>query len=175
MNKFCKKCRAETERYESGRCKACRRKSGAEYRASNSDKLNAYQVAYRKAHPDKVRALQDKWIALNPDKVKANLDKWRAANPEARRAHESGRRARKKAAGGAHSAADIRKLFGLQRGKCACCRTSIKSGYHVDHVIPLALEGSNDKLNLQLLCQACNMRKRAMHPIEFMQRQGFLI
>ena len=29
----------------------------------------------------------------------------------------------------------------LQRGKCACCHASIKRGYHVDHIQPLARGG----------------------------------
>ncbi|MFZ1365737.1 MAG: HNH endonuclease signature motif containing protein, partial [Brachymonas denitrificans] len=82
---------------------------------------------------------------------------------------------RKQAAGGTHTAEDVADLFRLQRGKCACCRTSIKRCYHVDHIEPLARGGSNDRTNLQLLCPTCNTRKSAKHPIEFMQSRGLLL
>ena len=40
---------------------------------------------------------------------------------------------------------------------------------------PLALGGSNDKANLQLLCPTCNAKKSAKHPIDFMQSRGLLL
>lgn len=32
---------------------------------------------------------------------------------------------------------------------------------HIDHIFPLALGGSNDLVNLQLLCETCNLKKSA--------------
>ena len=98
-------------------------------------------------------------------------------NVRRNRIHMHGQRAR--AAAEAHGAAaaciDASKRFRLQRGKCACCRVSIADGYHVDHIQPLALGGSNDKTNLQLLCPTCNTKKSAKHPIDFMQSRGLLL
>ncbi len=85
------------------------------------------------------------------------------------------RRARKKGNGGVHTPMDIKFLFDTQKGKCVCCRKSIKNRYHIDHVIPIALGGGSEKENLQLLCQTCNTRKCAKHPIDFMQEQGYLL
>lgn len=62
-----------------------------------------------------------------------------------------------------------------QKGKCACCKVSIRDGYHVDHIYALSNGGENGKLNLQLLCPSCNMIKGAKHPIDFMRQKGFLI
>lgn len=60
--------------------------------------------------------------------------------------------------------------------RCACCRRNLgESGYHIDHVVPLALGGMHDDSNLQLLCPSCNMSKHAKHPIDFMQSRGFLL
>ena len=43
------------------------------------------------------------------------------------------------------------------------------------HIIPLALGGANDDLNVQLLTPDCNQRKKAQHPVDYMQSQGFLL
>lgn len=54
-------------------------------------------------------------------------------------------------------------VFARDRGKCASCQTNITlellATAHIDHIVPLARGGSNDLLNLQLLCSDCNLRK----------------
>jgi 5-methylcytosine-specific restriction endonuclease McrA len=105
----------------------------------------------------------------------ARASAWAKANPEARRASFYNRLAMKKRVGGKHTAADIKRLFRLQRGKCACCRVSIADGYHVDHIQPLVLGGSNDKANLQLLCPTCNLRKGAKPPERWAAENGRLL
>jgi 5-methylcytosine-specific restriction endonuclease McrA len=47
--------------------------------------------------------------------------------------------------------------------------------YHIDHIMPLALGGSNTDDNIQLLRQRCNNQKCAKHPVDFMQSRGFLL
>jgi 5-methylcytosine-specific restriction endonuclease McrA len=78
-------------------------------------------------------------------------------------------------ADGSYSHRDVELLLKAQKWKCACCRQSVKRRYHVDHVMPLALGGSNHPHNLQILCPDCNLRKSAKHPIDFMQQRGFLL
>jgi 5-methylcytosine-specific restriction endonuclease McrA len=41
--------------------------------------------------------------------------------------------------------------------------------------MPLKAGGTNDILNIQLLCKPCNLSKGAKHPIDFMQQRGFLL
>jgi 5-methylcytosine-specific restriction endonuclease McrA len=45
----------------------------------------------------------------------------------------------------------------------------------MDHIIPLALGGTNTDDNIQLLRAKCNKQKGAKHPIDFMQQRGFLL
>lgn len=60
-----------------------------------------------------------------------------------------------------------RAVFHRDRGLCVVCRrdlsgtltTMSKSEY--DHIVPLAEGGLNDVTNIQLLCKACNRRKKA--------------
>lgn len=40
-------------------------------------------------------------------------------------------------------------------------------GYHVDHVVPISLGGSDGPENLVLTCPNCNHRKHAKHPMDF--------
>ena len=42
--------------------------------------------------------------------------------------------------------------------------------YHVDHVIPLILGGSNGPENLVIACPRCNLSKGAKMPHEFSER-----
>lgn len=55
------------------------------------------------------------------------------------------------------SAADDRARY----HPCVQCHAELpfKSGWHVDHVIPWSLGGSNALWNLQALCKTCNIRK----------------
>jgi 5-methylcytosine-specific restriction endonuclease McrA len=47
--------------------------------------------------------------------------------------------------------------------------------YHLDHITPITLGGSNTDDNMQLLRQRCNNQKYNKHPIDFMQSRGFLL
>lgn len=117
---------------------------------------------------------QGEYNRLNWDKVSKYKAAWDRSNPAKQVVYRNIRRARKANAVGTHTESDIRRLFELQRGHCACCRKPLLR-YHVDHVIALASGGSNDFLNLQLLCPRCNQRKRAKDPVDFMQENGFLL
>jgi 5-methylcytosine-specific restriction endonuclease McrA len=97
----------------------------------------------------------------------------RAANTEATRIQKLNRRGR--ASGGKLSKGLSVRLFKLQRGKCACCGQPLGTDYHLDHIMPLALGGSNTDENIQLLRATCNRQKNAKHPIDFTQQRGFLL
>jgi 5-methylcytosine-specific restriction endonuclease McrA len=45
----------------------------------------------------------------------------------------------------------------------------------MDHIVPLALGGKNEDRNIQLLLPACNMKKSAKHPNDYMREMGYLI
>jgi hypothetical protein len=172
--KFCKKCNVDTERTGRGVCKICKSKQDAKLYAENAEIKKKKSAAWRMNNPDKAREVRDKWQKANKDKVCLSVLRWKNANPLAMAAMYRTRRARKYA-GGKHTAEDIIQLLKLQKYKCPCCRVSLKAGYHVDHIIPLVLGGTNKKGNLQILCPTCNLQKSAKHPVEFMQSRGYLI
>jgi 5-methylcytosine-specific restriction endonuclease McrA len=45
--------------------------------------------------------------------------------------------------------------------RCALCGAVLRAAVkpHIDHIVPVALGGKNDKSNVQLLCQQCNLGK----------------
>jgi 5-methylcytosine-specific restriction endonuclease McrA len=144
---------------------------------ANAEWVKAYTRARTQRNQEKGLARLAKWTAENPDRERARHIRWKGENIDIVRVHTRNRRARKKSAPGTHTAEDVEWLMTKQRGKCAhsWCRKSLKNGHHVDHVLPLALGGSNDRSNLQLLCESCNCSKGAKHPIQFAQQHGLLL
>lgn len=149
-----------------------RRKAYAE-RAK--EHIAAYQKAYREENADRLKEYGKQKYAKNPAPYIERAKKWDKANPLAKRIYTNRRRARLRAAEGKHTAAELKALMVKQRGKCACCREPLKHGYDVDHVVPLAKGGTNDILNIQLLCPPCNRSKGAKDPLEWAQANGRLL
>lgn len=145
------------------------------WKANNPDKVADYSAANYKANAKKINAYKAARYAASPDAQKARIAEWCAKNPEARRIHTQNRQARKREAGGSLSVGIAEKLLKLQKGLCPCCAQPLGDNYHLDHIVPLALGGSNTDDNIQLLRQRCNNQKHAKHPVDFMQSRGFLL
>lgn len=198
--KTCKTC-GGNEFYTDGRCKACHARRQAKYRAlhhdkilekhreynaRSKDKLSSYyfnnkaeiqakSIDYRLKNKDSIKKCKAENYAKNREAKIAATSKWRKENPEARRIMHQNRRAKKKANNGRLSRDLSKKLFSLQRGKCACCKLPLGSNYHLDHRMPLALGGAHEDKNMQLLRAECNMKKHTTDPISFMQSKGYLL
>lgn len=100
---------------------------------------------------------------------------WIKNHPERARASIRATKAKRRGASGRYTEQDIARRLEQQRSKCAWCRTSISKKFHIDHIIPIALGGTNDPKNLQLLCVSCNCRKCAKHPLDFARQEGRLL
>lgn len=161
-----------------------------EYYRANREKVRNRANAYDRANPDKKRALFKVWYDRNrearaklkaeqrkasPEVFKARYDRWAAANPEQVIAKNRLREARKKGAEGRHTGAEVKALLVRQKSKCASCATSLKTGYHADHIVPLSKGGSNWISNIQLLCPTCNHRKWAKDPLRWAREIGRLL
>lgn len=148
-------------------------------RIKNPEKEKARSEAYRRENSVKIKESQSAYYIANAEKRKAYTAHWRSENPGAGTVFSRNRRAAERKADGIHTKDDVVSIFDSQRGKCANCRSKlIKSGYkkyHVDHIMPLARGGSNDKYNLQCLCPTCNMRKHAKDPIDWAADSGRLL
>lgn len=181
MTKPCKKCGA-TDRNAFGRCRPCRKIYDVAYenphnkrRKRKTHETKDTKAKWHLANPGRGKATQALWREKNSEYLKLLRAKWRASHLCEIKALRHKRRAYEKKADGSFTAADVCAIRKRQRGKCVVCRIDISKRYHIDHIMPLALGGSNDKSNIQLLCPFCNMSKQDKHPIDFMQSRGFLL
>ena len=196
----CKPCnRTAVEKYRAANLEKISTANANRY-AKDPDKYKARSSKWRYENPERVVEALQKWFSENPNwrskwcsenkekviaaKLKYNLEnpekvlasyaKYRVENKSKHRVHQQNRRAR--SSGGKLSRGLAEKLFSLQRGRCACgCKKPLGNDYHLDHIMPLALGGPNTDNNIQLLSAICNRKKSAKHPIEFMQKRGFLL
>lgn len=146
-----------------------------EYSKKNREKKTAYRREWIKNNREADRAKSRQWAKDNPEKARARLTAWKKANPDKVRENHVKRRARKNGADGAFTAKQLVELLAKQKGKCTICFCSIKNGYHVDHIKPLALGGSNWISNIQLLCRTCNLTKSSKDPFDFALSIGRLV
>lgn len=200
LSTLCKKCRSIGHAEWRAKNPEKHKENYARWYAANADRACAYSAAYRKAHPQQVRATIKAWVDANRDRKKESLAKWyelnkervyaanakwRAANKDKVLAYQAAYRDKKpdsirldghrRRTGVKLSKNIIKKLYKLQRGKCACCKKPLGDDYHLDHIMPLALGGTNTDNNVQLLRAKCNLQKSAKHPVDFMQQRGFLL
>ena len=83
---------------------------------------------------------------------------------------------RRKAPGDGWTKEYLAILMTRQRGRCVYCKAAFtETGYHVDHIVPLARGGLNDRTNIQLTCPNCNRRKTTKLPHEFAREMGMLL
>lgn len=138
------------------------------YYLANRDEISEKTRKYRASHPEKMRLRFKKYYENNKEKHRASVKSWGDRNPDSLRAFSQKRRCAEKNAEGSFSASDIQRIFEVQFGMCTGCGDPLESSggnkYHVDHVMPISLGGSNWPSNLQLLCPRCNHSKNAKHP-----------
>lgn len=145
------------------------------YRSENAETLRAEARDRYHRNSAERRATMSRYREQNAEKCREIARRYRALNKDAVAERDRNKRARRIGAPGRHTANDVRRIYALQRGRCAACRKHLPSSYHVDHITPLARGGTNDAINLQILCPPCNLRKHATDPIEFMQGRGYLL
>lgn len=167
-----------------------KKQKGREYYRKNKEKASIYAKNKYLLEKEKVKARVKEWSKSNKHKTikykrkyaEKNIDKvkdaklqWEIKNPDAKKIRCANRRSKISQMGGKLSPGLAVRLLSVQKNKCAVCRGSLRKGYHLDHVVPLALGGKNTNSNVQLTCPKCNLSKGSKDPITFMQERGFLL
>lgn len=165
---ICSKCIIEKEescfyiRKDTGKlrveCKKCWNNRTNTYRMTNKEYFSKYISQWKKNNREKVNYLAKKYRDKNPDKFRAKTALYRSLQRGLK---------------GIFFGQDIKILKNMQSYQCNYCKQKIDNIYDVDHIIPLKDGGSNDVINLQILCQSCNRTKGAKNPIEYERKISF--
>jgi len=139
---------APERRVEDGRQARCRK--------CERDRRRAWAAANR----GYMRAISKQWCEDFPDRNRARHRRWYLANRDRYLAYNHRRRARLVGVeSDGHTRSDVWRV-----GKARCwlcgCRLD-KSDWHEDHVVPIALGGSNLLANCRPSCPPCNRSKGA--------------
>lgn len=171
--------------YKSGyasQCKACRKVYNKEYYIANKNQVQQKNQEWYIANKDRKKQYDKEWRAKNAERIKrlckeyriANnqftreiCKKWRAANGAKMLVHGSNRRARKRSA--YYEKYDRQAIFSRDKFICHLCgkRTKPKVNNNhpdfavLDHVVPLALGGTDTPWNVKTACRDCNGKKKA--------------
>lgn len=160
------------ERYVNGSCVLCVRVRTVSAYHKDIDASRTKTREWSRLNRDKKLA----WNVANKEKIAIATRAWWKANPQKKNAHRRNRIARVMLAPGKHTAEDVTLLLKQQKYRCIECRKSIKrEAWEVDHIMPLVKGGSNDRYNLQILCQRCNRRKGGSDPIQHAHFAGRLL
>lgn len=133
--------------------------------------------AWRAANEKKKSEVQRVWNENNKENKKLYYKKYKEENPDVFVRASMVRRKRVTMSDGEYSLSDVSNILERQRHKCAepNCKADLCKGYHVDHIMPLFLGGSNWPSNLQCLCPTCNLRKGKTHPVDWAAKNGRLV
>jgi hypothetical protein len=141
-------------------------------RRKHRDKLNAACTRWRRKNPELSRSISlasyrkhtaqrcedsRRWYAKNRKRANRRARNWKAKNRARCVAYRYARAHREKQNGGNFTQAQWKALCDLFDKHCVCCLRVRK--LTVDHILPVALGGSNDIKNIQPLCKRCNLIK----------------
>lgn len=135
------------------------------------ERKRAREREYYAKNREKELAACKRYYHANKERCTASVAAYDAAHPEQRRLRNQSWR--HKVRSGNVSPDIVQRLLIQQDGLCVYCKADLKEGYHIDHRVPLALDGEHTDDNIQLLCPSCNMSKSKKHPDQFEKEIGY--
>jgi hypothetical protein len=163
MLKPCRKCGAIERNYR-GNCLPCKRAWQNAWTADNKQEKAKRNQQWYENRKDHVKAKSLLWRREHPEKVSKFSKRWRKRHPEKAKEMDARSRHKQRGAAGELSKGILKMLFEAQNGLCACCETPLLDNFEIDHIMPIALGGTNTDDNVQLLTPLCNKRKGHKHP-----------
>ena len=100
---------------------------------------------------------------------------FRERNPIHGRVQLANRRAKKLGIEGKLTIKEIEDLLEKQKHKCTGCFEKLEPDYHLDHIMPLRLNGLNVIKNIQIMCSKCNWKKHCLNPHDWARELGRLL
>lgn len=162
-----------------GCCIVCMQSRTQHWRQAQTGHIKSYNKGYKRHYrirnAEKLREKKADYYKANKSKIADRTRKYVEKNRTAVYARGHNRRAKARNSLGRFTKDDIAFLEKKQKSRCAECRCDISKKRHIDHIMPIARGGSNDRRNLQLLCPSCNCKKGAKDPIEWAQQNGRLL
>jgi 5-methylcytosine-specific restriction endonuclease McrA len=143
----------------------------ARHYAENKDVEVARRRLYRMEHRQEERERWARWRESHRDDARENQARYYATHSDNWRAQAHKRRVLI-ASGPQHTLGDELRAYLLSSGRCTYCGavTSWERG-HIDHVVPLARGGGNDRGNIVWSCAFCNRSKGAKLLVEWTQEK----
>ena len=157
-------------------CRECHRRDVHQYNQryyyAHAKEIVVHHKERRQAHPEKAREKSRRYAAAHRDSINAGHRRRQRRYRESTRISTRNHRALKYGSIAQHTKKDVelqRKTQTNRNGELCCwwCGKTIKSGYHVDHVIPLSRGGSNAPENIVISCPRCNLSKSDKLPQEW--------
>jgi len=148
-----------------------------EYYAANAEEIKLNARLYAEVNVEHIRVAKKLYRKRNCESIALYQKDYRpsyaANNREKLNNKTRHRRALRFAALGKHNNSQVQAIFNSQTAKCVYCSCNLAEASHIDHIIPLVLNGSNWPSNLQILCPNCNWHKAAKHPDQYEKEIGF--
>jgi len=146
------------------------------YRINNREKINNRSKEYVRLNKEKIKESRRLYYIQNNERIRSRIKTWVQNNRDKVRISSSRKKAKRRGClVGTFYKKEIELMIVNQKYKCINCKTSIKEKYHIDHIIPISLGGSNYISNIQILCPPCNLKKNAKDPIVWAQENGRLL
>jgi 5-methylcytosine-specific restriction endonuclease McrA len=141
----------------------------AEWRSKNTDAIKLQRRAHYEKNREALRKAGRENYLANLEAYRSRSAQWKKDHPKEVYAQNQVRRIKRRISIKA-------ALMKAQKGRCAYCRCDLRAvPVHIDHIMPLALNGANDRSNMQLTCDACNFSKNRQHPVDFARSRGMLL
>lgn len=164
---------ANKKQYDRPGIKEKRKKYASQWYQENKEYVSEKSKKWMVDNYGSVSAYQSHQYYKHQDTRKLGVKRTALKYPLRKKANDVTRKARQRGAEGKFGRDDIEKMLLRQGNKCVYCKADITGNYHVDHIMPLILGGSNWPSNLQCLCPTCNMRKKAKHPDDWHREIGY--